>query len=94
MDIFADLNTTVLRRYPFFIYHNITNMIPEPEYVPAPNYIKIDAKYAKMLYTLSEHDRDQIFKRILWEYIPYEDIDDIEDPSLLAIYELLYLDLE
>ena len=71
--------------------------MPDNEYVPAPNYIKIDAKYAKMLYTLSEHDRDQIFKRILWEYIPYENnehIDDIEDSSLSAIYELLYLDLE
>lgn len=69
-------------------------MIPESEYVPAPNYIKIDAKYAKMLYTLSEHDRDQIFKRILWEYLPYEHLDDIEDEALLAIYELLALDLE
>ena len=88
MDIFADLNTTVLRRYPFFIYHNITNMIPEPE------YIKIDRKYAWMLFTLSMGDKAILFDRILEWHLETEYSIEIEDDKLRAIYGLLTLDFE
>lgn len=94
MDIFADLNTTVLRRYPFFIYHNIKNMMPDNEYVPAPNYIKIDAKYAKMLFTLSMDDKAILFDRILEWHLETEYSVEIEDDKLRAIYGLLTLDFE
>ena len=69
-------------------------MMPDNEYVPAPNYIKIDAKYAKMLFTLSMDYKAILFDRILEWHLETEYSVEIEDDKLRAIYGLLTLDFE
>lgn len=60
-------------------------MIPEPE------YMKIDKKYIQLLYSLSLNDKAILFDRML-EYYAGEEITQIEDYKLNAIFDLLVLD--
>lgn len=63
-------------------------MIPEPE------YIMINARYTRMLFTLSMDDKAILFDRILEWHLEYEEPTPIEDDKLRAIYDLLTLDFE
>jgi len=62
--------------------------------MPEPKYIKINARYARMLFTLSMDDKAILFDRILEWHLETEYSVEIEDDKLRAIYGLLTLDFE
>lgn len=69
-------------------------MLPELEYVPAPEYIKIDKRYARMLHHLSISEKWILFDRILEYHLLGKEITDIDENIISGIFSLLTLDFE